>query len=203
MSAQPESRPLTADEYLEIDRAAVDEKFEFIDGDIVSMAGGSLMHSFIASNILLALGSQLRGKPCRVVGSDLRVQIEREGRYCYPDLVVVCGEPELRDDRRDTLVNPTVLIEVLSPSTELNDRGDKLTRYRRLPSVTDYLLVAQDRMQIEHYTRAEGRLWTLAEADGPDDGLVIASIGCTLRLADVYDRVTFPPPPDNLPELLG
>ena len=124
----------TPAEYLALERAA-DAKSEYLDGEIVAMTGGSRAHSLIAANLVRELGNALRERPCEVYGSDLRVSVALAGLYAYPDVTVVCGQPTFTDDERDTLENPTVIVEVLSPSTEGLDRGAKFTRYRRLPSL--------------------------------------------------------------------
>jgi Uma2 family endonuclease len=180
----------TADEYLEIDRAA-DQRSEYLDGAIVAMAGASREHSLIASNLVRELGTLLKRRPCEVHGSDLRVKVADSGLYTYPDVTVLCAEPVFLDDERDTLLNPTVIIEVLSPSTEAYDRGEKFARYRQLPSLSQYILVAQDQPRIECFTR-RGAEWVLSEASGRDASIALAALDCTLELAEVYDKVAWP-----------
>jgi Uma2 family endonuclease len=150
MTAQPK-RYITEQEYIEFERAST-SKHEYFDGQIYAMTGASRIHNLIAGNTLATLHGQLRRKPCQVLPSDMRVKVMRTGLNTYPDLVVICGEPEFTDDVFDTLVNPLVLIEVLSPSTERYDRGMKFQNYRTIESLQDYILIAQDHYHVEHYT---------------------------------------------------
>ena len=189
MSVQP--RPyLTPEEYLEGERAA-EEKHEYFRGEVFAMVGASFAHVTIASNVNASLHSQLKGKPCRPFASDLRVNVSRTGLYTYPDVGVVCGDPEFGDEHHDTLLNPRVLIEVLSPSTEAYDRGKKFGHYRTIESLAEYLLVAQDQPRIEQFTRQASGDWLLHEATGLEASIRLPSIECELKLADVYDRVEF------------
>jgi Uma2 family endonuclease len=189
MSAQ--RKPLyTPDKYLELERES-EYKSEYIAGEVFAMAGANYEHNLIASNITGELRSQLRGTPCRTLGSDLRIQAGLSGPYFYPDAIVFCGDPQFRSDgRRDTLTNPSVILEVLSPSTEAYDRGEKFAYYRRLESLQEYILVSQTRPRIEHFTR-QGDLWILQEFDGLAEAVKILSADCSLALAEVYDGVTF------------
>src|SRR5438105_11912 len=146
----------TAEQYLALEREA-DYKSEYVNGQIYAMSGASREHNLIAFNLITALGTQLRGRPCEGYGGDMRVKVSPTGMYTYPDVSVVCGEPHFDDAQLDTLTNPTVIIEVLSPSTELFDRGGKFAHYRTLQSLSDYVLVAQDKMQVEHFVRSGKR----------------------------------------------
>jgi len=191
----------TLEEYLALEREA-EVRHEYLDGEIYEMAGESLAHGYICTNLAGQLYTQLRGTPCGVLAKDMKVlsgpylktRRPAKGLFSYPDLVVVCGEPRFHDERRDVLLNPTVIIEVLSPSTEAFDRGAKFRRYRtHLPSLTDYMLIAQELPFIDHYQyQDELQRWVLTSAVGLEGSLYIAPIDCTLRLADVYDRVEFP-----------
>ena len=181
----------TLEEYLGLERRA-DHKSEFLGGEIFGMAGASFRRNIIVANIIGELGTLLRGGPCQAVSSDQRVQIQATGLNTYPDVVVVCGEPLFTDDHLDTLLNPSVLVEVLSESTEAYDRGEKFAHYRRLESLTDYLLVSQDKRRVEHYVR-QGNQWVLSEFSAPDAVVPLSSLGCELSLAGVYERVTFAP----------
>ncbi len=189
MSAQ--RKPFyTPDEYLEFEREA-EYKSEYIAGEVFAISGASYTHNIITSNINGEMRSQLRGGSCRAVGSDLRIQTGAAGPYFYPDAVVICGEPQFRSDRRqDTLLNPSVLIEVLSPSTEACDRGEKFAYYRRLESLQEYMLVSQTRPRIEHFTR-QGDLWIMEEFSGLSAVVPLASADCSLPLAEVYEGVMF------------
>ena len=187
-SALPTSAPLTPDEYLAFERAS-EAKHEYVDGQIRAMGGASLEHVTIVGNLSAMLGAQLRGRGCRVLTSDMRVKTPGLVGYVYPDLTVVCGTPRLEDDTFDTLLNPTVIVEVLSPSTRDYDRGEKWERYRQIDSLREYLTVAQDRPHVERYTRQGERFWLLAETADLRDSVELESIGCVLELSGVYDQV--------------
>jgi Uma2 family endonuclease len=172
-----------------------------LDGQIYAMAGESGEHADISANLVGIFVSQLKGTPCRARTKDTKVRSgpaptsgrNTSGMYSYPDVVVVCGEPEYHDENTDVIVNPAVIVEVLSPTTEAFDRGEKCERYQTWnPTLTDYLLVAQDRPQIEHFLRNASGGWTFERYSGLETTVAISSIGCNLRLTDVYDRVIFP-----------
>lgn len=179
---------LTPQEYLTLEREAA-ARSEYYEGKLYALAGASRNHSVIVPNVTYQLVGQLKGRPCRVFSGDMRVKVSASGLYTYPDLTVVCGQPHFDDAHEDTLLNPTVIFEVLSPSTEAYDRGEKFAQYRRLASLTDYLLLAQDIARIEHFTRQPDESWVFAESSGLDAVVMIASIGCHLSLAEVYDKV--------------
>ncbi len=160
-------------------------------------AGATEAHTLIVTNVIRELSTQLKGQPCRTYSNDMRVQTGESGLYTYPDVVVVCGEPEFRDTRRDTLLNPTLVVEVLSKSTEAHDRGEKFAQYRRLPSLREYLLIAQDQPRLERFTRQADGGWLLSEATDLSDILPLPALGGALSLAEVYDRVTFDPAEAN------
>lgn len=183
----------TPEQYLELERAAL-ERHEYIDGHIYAMAGESLSHSRICVNLSGEMRDQLRGRSCEALSPNMKVKTQASGLFSYPDLSVVCGEPVFHDKRKDVLLNAQVIFEVLSPSTENYDRGAKFIRYRAyLDSLTDYVLVAQDRPFIEHYARQDNGRWLLTTVQGLDSVLSLPNIGCELRLSDVYERVKFPP----------
>ena len=164
-------------------------RHEYYDGEIFAMVGATEPHALIVTNLVVGLGTQLRGGPCRLYSNDMRVQVADTGLYTYPDVVVVCQPPQFfQVEHRNTLLNPTLIVEVLSESTEAYDRGQKFEHYRRLDSLAEYLLVAQDKAKIEHFTRQPDG-WLLTEAKGLDRVLSLPSIGCELRLAEVYDLV--------------
>ncbi len=181
---------LTPEEYLAGERFA-DTKSEYYDGETFAMAGGSEPHSLISMNVGGELRQQLLAKPCRVYNSDLKVRAT-ETAYAYPDVTVVCGEPEFEDEQADVLLNPTVIVEVLSPTTEGWDRGGKFERYRERASLQEYLLLAQDRVHGERFARQPHGEWLLSVVDGRDGVLSLPSIGCQLALARVYHMVAFP-----------
>lgn len=189
----------TADDYLALERAS-EERHEFLDGQIYAMAGESPDHGTICSNLTAALVNQLKGTPCQVWSKDTKVRSgplpqakwKTKGLFSYPDLVVVCGEGEYLDEHRDVLLNPRVIIEVLSPATEAFDRGEKFLRYQTwLPTLSDYLLVSQSGPVIFHHVRQADGGWSLYFYEGLEQDFVIESINCRLLLADVYDRITF------------
>ena len=188
----PEPKPqLTPEEYLAFDRSA-DGKSEYLDGEMFAMSGGSHAHSLIAVNLARELSGALRERPCRVFGSDLRVVVEATGLYTSPDLSIVCGQADFGpDDPKDTLRNPTLLIEVLSPSTENYDRSKKFEHYRAIPSLREYVLVAQERAFVERLLRRDDGVWEFTEFRGLDASITLASIGVTLPFAEIYAKVEF------------
>ncbi|MDQ3132687.1 MAG: Uma2 family endonuclease [Acidobacteriota bacterium] len=196
--AKIKSKPyFTVEQYLEYEREA-DERSELIDGEIYAMAGESPGHGDVSMNLAVTLGIQLRGTRCRGRIKDTKVKSgalkERfgKGMISYPDIVVICGEPEYHDKHSDIVLNPTVIIEVLSESTADFDRGVKFTRYRMFnPTLTDYILVWQDEPIIEHYIRQASGDWLLKEYHGLDKSFRIDSIDCSLNMADVYERIEF------------
>ncbi len=185
------------EEYLTLERAA-DHKSEYLAGEIYAMAGASEAHNTITLNIAGELRSQFRGGPCRVYASDLRVKVQASGLYTYPDVVAVCGELRFEDGQRDTLRNPSVICEVLSPSTAAYDRGKKFAHYRRLESLREYLLVAQDEVHLEHYTR-QGSDWLLHEIRDPGDTLYLPAVGGVLPIAAIYENAAFADPASGDP----
>lgn len=192
----------TPEQYLALERNA-QHKSEYLNGRVLAMAGASLEHNRITTNLVRMLGNQFVGRPCDVFSSDMRVKVSATGLYTYPDVVAVCGEMRFDDAQRDTLTNPSAIIEVLSPSTEAYDRGLKFVHYRRLESLTDYVLVAQDSVRIEHYARQDAG-WVLTEMSDLDSRLHLASIGCELLLRDIYDKVDLPPGAEpSLPSFQG
>ncbi len=198
MSAQPQPR-MTATEYLSLDRESF-ERSEFLDGEIIALSGASRRHNLIVTNLIGELRQALKGKPCEVYPSDMRVHVPSTGSYVYPDVSVVCGDPSFEDGRFDVLLNPIMVIEVLSPSTEIFDRGRKFAHYRTLPSLDTYLLVSQDEARLELFRRQQqGGDWLFHEAIGRDTELRLDTLGCRLALTEVYDKVQFPavdPMPD-------
>lgn len=187
MSAVLKQTRYTAEEYLILERSA-SYKSEFHDGQIHAMTGASREHNLITVNIAGELRSQLKKRPCEAYTNDMRVKAADAHSYHYPDIVVVCGTPQFEDTQMDTLLNPTVLIEVLSPSTEAYDRGGKFAHYRKIETLREYLLVAQDQASIERYVR-QGDVWILTEAVGFEASVPLESIGCVLSLREVYDKV--------------
>ena len=178
---------LTPEEYLAFERKAT-TKHEYLNGQIVAMSGASFAHNFLTMNTANQLYNQLIGGECQVATSDMRVKVTQIDSYFYPDVVVVCGEPRAEDDTFDTLLNPTVVVEVLSPSTETYDRGEKFEHYQQIASLKEYVLISQDKIRVKHYRRQETE-WLQTEFQGLEDVLYLLSIGCELRLQDIYRRV--------------
>jgi Uma2 family endonuclease len=191
MSSHPKTI-LTPEQYLEIERKA-EYKSEYFQGEMFAMPGASEPHNVIAGNLGRELGVQLRSRPCRIYPSDMRVHIPETGLYTYPDVSVVCQAPQLIGDRKDTLLNPVFIAEILSPSTEAYDRGRKLEHYRSIASLKEYLLIAQDRVHVELYRRNGKGQWMLSEATGFDASIQLDSIDCQLSLADLYEKVDLAP----------
>jgi len=180
---------LTPEEYLEIERRA-ERKSEYYQGVMYAMAGASQQHVLIVTNLIIQLGNELADRPCQVYSADLRLRVSPTGLYTYPDVVVVCGEARFADDQQDTLLNPTIVIEVLSESTQDYDRGRKFEHYRTLPSLRDYLTIAQDRPHIEHWSRLE-RGGSLMEYTELNQTVELPSIDAGLPLSRIYAKVEF------------
>jgi Uma2 family endonuclease len=187
VSTQPKRR-ITPEEYLEIERKA-ETKSEYFDGEMFSMAGATLEHNRIATNITIELGIQLRDRPCEIFALDLRTRVNPTGLYTYPDIAGVCGEALIEDF--DNLVNPILLIEVLSTSTESYDRGKKFAHYRSLTSLREYVLVSQYEYRIEKFMLNEAGVWIYTECADLSGSVELASISCQLSLSRVYDKVDF------------
>jgi Uma2 family endonuclease len=206
--ATPESKLVyTVEDYLAIERAT-DERHEYLDGQIYAMAGESPAHGDICTNLTREISIQLKSTPCRVWSKDCKVRsgpaplVRRstKGLYSYPDLVIVCGEPEFHDKHQDVLINPKVIIEVLSASTEAFDSNEKLRRYQFWnPTLTDYLLVSQTEPVVYHYLRQTDSGWSYHVYQGLAESVHVQAIGCTLRMAEVYDRIVFSADEDELP----
>lgn len=194
MSAQPqpatEAKPyVSEEEYLAVERQA-ERKHEYFQGEIVAMAGASFAHNLITGNLITAFNNALRDRDCTAQASDLRLQVSEAGTYTYPDVSVVCGEPEFRPDAYlDTLLNPTLLVEVSSKSTEDDDRRSKFMHYRRIPSLHYYLLVSSKVMEAVVYTRSEGEKWQLEVFAGPNAAIPLPRLNLELPLAEVYRKV--------------
>ena len=189
MSAIPKTK-LTPEEYLEIERKA-EYKSEYFGGEVFAMAGAKRRHNVIAWNIGGELRQHLKGRNCEAYPADMRVFVPQTGLYTYPDLVVVCGEPQFQDNAFDTLLNPILIIEVLSDTTETYDRGKKFQHYRSIEILQEYVLVSQDEARIEKYVKRGDGFWLLSEAVGLDSEIEFASIECRIALAEVYDKIDF------------
>ena len=179
------------EDYLTAERAQAEVKHEYVDGEVFAMTGASFNHNLIVLNLGSELRAQLKDRPCHVLPSDMRVRIEAANASKYPDLVALCETPRFHDGRNDVLLNPTLLIEVLSRSTEAYDRGGKFAIYRRLPSLKEYALVSQDRPMVEIYTRQGYGRWLLGEAEGLDGEATFESLMCRIRMLEIYAKVDF------------
>lgn len=189
----------SVDEYLAREREA-EERSEYLDGRLYQMASESPDHGRICTNMSGIISTQLLGTPCEAFSKDMKVRSgptpaqrnKTKGLYSYPDLIVVCGELRFHDDYRDVLLNPAVIVEMLSPTTEAFDRGEKWARYQSwLPELCEYLLVSQTKPRVERYHRQANGEWSYARTEEIESALSLTSVDCTLRLADVYDRVRF------------
>ena len=188
MSVRPVPH-LTFEDWLAAERAATDARSEFVDGEIFAMTGGSEAHNTISVNISAELRAQFKGRPCNVYAGDMKVRVDAANIGTYPDVLAVCGERTFHDGRRDTLTNPTLIIEILSNSTEAYDRGEKFAHYRSLPSLKAYLLISQHRVSAELYVREDAGRWLLSAFDQLSDTVPLVCVGASLALAEVYDKV--------------
>jgi Uma2 family endonuclease len=187
MSYQPKPF-LTAEAYLVLERQA-ECKSEYVAGETFTMAGASRRHNLIVANMIRVLGNQLLEQNCNVYPSDMRVKIPQIEKYTYPDVVVACGDEAFEDDENDTLLNPVVIIEVLSESTEAYDRGKKFEHYQHIESLVEYVLIAQEPYRMEQYVRQDNRTWTYRVYDHAEDIVQLHAINCALALQDVYIKV--------------
>ena len=179
----------SVEDYLAIEREAVDGKHEYVAGNVFAMTGASFRHNLINTNLVRRIGNQLEKGPCMALANDMRVRIESADACTYPDFIALCEAPSFFDNRTDTITNPALIIEILSPSTEGYDRGGKFALYRHLPSLTQYALIAQDRLSVDLYTRQDDNRWLLTAYEQPDDHIELESIGCSVRLGDLYEKV--------------
>jgi Uma2 family endonuclease len=195
MSVQPK-RKLSPQEYLAQERQA-EFKSEYYQGEMFAMAGASEAHNLIMSNVIQTLGLQLKQRDCRVYPSDMRVKVNALGKYTYPDVVVVCGRGSFEDERKDILLNPVLIVEILSPSTEAYDRGRKFEHYQYIKSLAEYILITADAFRIEQYIRQTDWTWTYHEFHDERDAVDLPAIGCQLALGDVYAKVFAIPAPQE------
>ena len=191
VSTQPKIR-MTPAEYLAQERKA-EVRSEFINGEMFEMPGVSRKHGRIVINVIVELEPQLRDRPCEMHAVELRVKIPETESYLYPDIFIVDGEPEVEDEHQDTVLNPRVLIEVLSPSTESYDRGLKFAHYRKMASLQEYILVSQTECRVERYLRQDDGTWIYSETTDPAGFLELASLGCRIPLSGIYRKVEFEP----------
>jgi len=191
MSAQPQPR-LTPEQYLAAERSA-EFRHEYYNGHIYAMSGGSYRHAQIIGNLAGELRTTLKTRPCSVVSNDLRLRVSPDAFYTYPDVIVICGDPKFADDQRDTLLNPALIVEVLSPSTEAYDRGFKSAQYRTIESLEEYALVSQAEPRVEVFRRQPGGHWLLSEAVGLEAACHFGSLDCAVALSEIYAKVIFSP----------
>lgn len=190
MSVAESSRRLSETEFLQIERRA-ETRSEFFDGEIFAMAGGTRVHSLIAANLTRELGNRLKGRPCLTYNADLRVKVEATGLLSYPDVSVVCGPQQFLDAEEDTLLNPTLIVEVLSDSTEAYDRGKKFAHDRLIPSLRHYLLVSQKEPRLELLSRAGDDEWRWREASGLEALIDLPALEISIALSEIFANVTF------------
>lgn len=190
----PEHQRFTVEEYFRREETAAD-KHEFRDGQIVMMAGGTRFHSLITTNVLVALGNRLNGKSCEVYDSNLRVRVPRRLRYVYPDITVVCGkfEPDPNDPGGGSVLNPKLIVEVLSPSTEGYDRGEKFDGYRQIESLEEYVLISQSSAHVQTFLRQKEGLWLFDASAGIEGTAKLKSLSLEIPLTEIYAGVEFPP----------
>lgn len=190
--AQTKTHPVfSVENYLDFERMQND-RHEFLDGIVYAMAGESPNHSTICFNLITIVGGQLRGKKCRGFSPNMKIATNEKGLYSYPDLAVVCGTPQFYDKTKDVIINPTVIFEVLSPSTESYDRGEKFLRYTNfIETLQDYILISQEKPLIEHYSKQLNGGWKKTEIEGLDENLKLDSIECEISLDELYELVEF------------
>jgi Uma2 family endonuclease len=185
------------EDYLAAERECIDEKHEYVSGQVFAMVGATYNHNLITTNLARELSTRLKSRPCTVLSSDMRLRIRTGDACTYPDIVVLCDKPRFHDGRKDVLTDAVLVAEVLSPSTEGYDRGGKFALYRGLPGLRQYLLIAQDRLAIDVFTRQPDGRWLLEACTDPDTEVSLDSIGCTVSLREVYDKVDIEPAVDR------
>ena len=188
MSALPKTDYWTAEEYLAMEREAK-YKSEYFNGQIVAMAGASRRHNLITGNVFAEFHAQFKKRSCEAYTSDMRVKVSQTGLYTYPDVVAVCDRARFDDTQKDTLVNPTVIVEVLSKSSNGYDPWTKFAHYRKLESLQEYLLISQIKYHVEHYVRQPNKQWLLSEYESQSDTIELPSINCHLAMSDIYDKI--------------
>jgi Uma2 family endonuclease len=187
MTAEPHGR-VSLEDYLELERSS-EEKHEYLDGEVFAMSGASHRHNLIVMNLVGELRARLKDGPCVAYPSDMRVQVSAGEHYAYPDVTVVCEEPRFEGEGQDMLTNPLVVVEVLSKTTESYDRGEKFARYRQVPSLMEVVLVAQDRIGVEHFARQPDGHWLATYAEALDEVVSLPALSCELPVAEIYDKV--------------
>lgn len=186
----PKYNYISPEHYLEMERAS-DTKHEYYKGEVFAMSGASLPHNDIFHNVYGALTFFLKGKGCKPYGSDLRIHIPKDSLYTYPDISIICGKPQTTDIFRDNIINPSVIIEILSKATKDYDRGSKFTLYRSINTLKEYILIDSTSISVEIFTRQEDNSWRLTEFKQQSDNFTITTINLTLYLKDIYEDVSF------------
>jgi len=181
---------VSSEEYLRLERVA-ETRSEYVNGVIVAMAGGTFEHDDLCGAVYASIRQQLKGRPCRVFTANMKVRIDKANVFRYPDVSGLCGPILHHDKHHDAYCNPAVIFEVLSPSTAAYDRGEKFTLYRMLDSLFEYVLVSQDRMEVEVWTRGGESVWSSVVYNEPADSFTLRTLDCTLTLAEIYERVEF------------
>ncbi|OQX20212.1 MAG: hypothetical protein BWK80_36005 [Desulfobacteraceae bacterium IS3] len=187
-----EKNKITREEYLAAERAS-EIRNEYFDGEIFAMAGASREHNQISGNVVRVLGNQLLEKPCSVFSSDMKVKIEAVGKYCYPDVVLLCEKEKFEDEHKDVLLNPLAIIEILSDSTEAYDRGDKFIHYQLSDSLEEYILISQYVCMVEKFARRDDETWIYSKYRTMGDVVKIEAVKCELPLSEIYRKVNFNP----------
>ena len=181
---------VSAQEYLEAEREAL-EKHEYYQGEVFAMSGASLEHNIIFSNLFIDIGNKLKGKNCRPFGSDLRIHIPKNTLFTYPDISIICGEPNLTDNKFDTATNPSVIIELLSPGTRNYDKGEKFSLYRDIDSLQEYILIDTERIHVIKHIRNNDNSWQLTEFKSLENSFSITTIDLSLALNNIYEGISF------------
>ncbi|HAT75971.1 MAG TPA: Uma2 family endonuclease [Flavobacterium sp.] len=184
----PEIHYISEKDYLDAERLALD-KHEYYQGEIFAMSGASIAHNKIAMNSSVDIAAKLKGKKGQSFGSDLRIHIPRNTLYTYPDISIICGEIETTDDKFDTITNPSVIIEILSPLTRNYDKGEKFTLYREIDSLQEYILIDSERISVEKFIRNSDKSWQLTEYKNLEQSFSIATVGIEMKLFDIYEGV--------------
>jgi Uma2 family endonuclease len=192
MFAQPKPA-YTFDDWLATERAALESRAEYVGGEVFAMTGASEAHNLIVVNTVASLHAQMKGRPCRVYANDLKVRVQQADAGLYPDIVALCGDRDFYGDRRDVIQNPDLIVEVLSDSTEAYTRGDKFAIYRQLASIKEFLLISQHQVRAELFTRQPDDRWLFSDYSALGDTVPLPSVGCSLALAEVYDKVDLLP----------
>lgn len=190
MLTQPVAKFISVEEYLEMEDHS-QQKHEYYKGEVFAMAGAGFVHNQIASNILMDIGQYLKDKNCRIYGSDLKIQIEANSLFTYPDLSIICDGPQFWKNRKDTITNPSVIIEILSPDTMSYDRGDKFALYRNIPSLKEYILISSTEILLEKFTKQSLHEWLLTEYKSAGDAIAVDTIGYQTHLKELYRDVSF------------